>query len=41
MRPVKRGFVNKQRSASKFKKDVGRMKSANLPRTVMRGGWRL
>lgn len=38
---AKRFRVNKQHSASQFKRDVGRTKSANLPRQVMRGGWRL
>lgn len=33
--------VNKVASAGKFRKSVGRTKAANLPRTVMRGGWRL
>lgn len=41
MRPVKRSHVNKATSAHSFKKSVGRTKAANLPRTVMRGGWRL
>lgn len=41
MRPSKRSGVSKRVSAGEFKKNVGRTKSANLPRTVMRGGWRL
>lgn len=38
---MRRVPVNKRASASNFKKSVGRTKAANLPRTVMRGGWRL
>lgn len=38
---MKRFAVNKGHSARKFKRDVSRTKSANLPRQVMRGGWRL
>lgn len=41
MRPTKRGFVNKGKSSGQFKKNVSRTKAANLPRTPMRGGWRL
>lgn len=36
-----RKSVNKSVSAHKFRKSVGRTKAANLPRQVMRGGWRL
>ncbi|UOK21023.1 DNA binding protein [Chifec microvirus UA13_14] len=38
---MKRFGVNKGHSASKFKHNVSRTKAANLPRQVMRGGWRL
>lgn len=38
---MKRVALNKGRSAQKFRNDVRTTKSANLPRTVMRGGWRL
>lgn len=41
MRPIKRNSVNKKHSAKVFKRNVGHTKAANLPRTVMRGGWRL
>lgn len=41
MRPVRRGHVNKHKSAGKFRHAVGKVKAANLPRTPMRGGWRL
>lgn len=41
MRPVKRSFVNKGKSAKQFKGNVARTKGANLPRVPMRGGWRL
>lgn len=37
----KRFGVNKGASAHKFRKQVGHTKAANLPRQVMRGGWRL
>lgn len=40
MRPLKRGFVNKRRSAGKFRRGVGRTKSVNL-KGPMRGGIRL
>lgn len=33
--------LNKAVSAGKFRHSVGRTKLANLPRTVMRGGYRL
>lgn len=36
-----RSHVNKRTSARKFRKQVSRTKAANLPRTIMRGGWRL
>lgn len=38
---MRRHKVNKSSSARKFRSDTQRTKSANLPRTVMRGGWRL
>lgn len=41
MRVSKRSPVHKGASASQFRKGVQRTKAANLPRTVMRGGWRL
>lgn len=33
--------VSKRSSAHHFKNNVQRTKAANLPRTIMRGGWRL
>jgi len=41
MSPSKRRPVNKYRSASKFKRQVGRSKAANMSTNPMRGGWRL
>lgn len=41
MRPLKRGFVNKSRSAGKFRRDSQHSKAANMARAPMRGGWRL
>lgn len=41
MRPLKRGFVSKGRSAAKFRKGIRKTKAANLPQGQMRGGWRL
>lgn len=41
MRPVKRSGVNKAASAAQFRGNTTRTKAANLPRTPMRGGWRL
>lgn len=38
---MKRFMVNKGHSAKQFRGNVGRTKSANMPRQVMRGGWRL
>lgn len=38
---MKRHRVNKAHSASKFKHSISRTKAANLPRSVMRGGYRL
>lgn len=41
MKPLSRSPVNKQRSASKFRKHVKHTKAANMQHTPMRGGWRL
>lgn len=41
MRPSSRSMVNKGASSAKFRSNVGKTKAANLPRTPMRGGWRL
>lgn len=41
MKPLSRYGVNKGRSASKFRRNVGKTKKANLRITPMRGGWRL
>lgn len=41
MRPVKRSYVNKGRSARKFRSDSSRTKSANMRPPPMRGGFRL
>ncbi|WNK12496.1 MAG: hypothetical protein [Microvirus sp.] len=41
MRPVKRGHVNKHRSAGKFKHQVSRTHGKNVVAAPMRGGWRL
>lgn len=41
MRPVKRGGVNKFRSARKFRSQSHRTQSRNLRGAPMRGGWRL
>ena len=40
MRPLKRGGVNKRRSARKFRKHTMRTKAANM-QGPNRGGWRL
>lgn len=40
MRPLKRGNVNKKRSARKFRKQSRRTKAANMA-GPNRGGWRL
>lgn len=40
MRPVKRSYVNKHRSARQFRGKVSRTKAANV-KAPMRGGWRL
>lgn len=37
----KRFEVSKAASASKFRGQVSQTKKVNLPRQVMRGGWRL
>jgi len=39
MVPLRRSGVNKGRSAGSFRRNVRRMKAANI--AVMRGGWRL
>ena len=41
MHPFSRHPVNKHRSASKFRGNVGRTKAPNTSLTPMRGGWRL
>lgn len=41
MRPLKRGFVSKSRSASKFRSHVRKTKAPNMNAGVMRGGIRL
>lgn len=41
MKPLKRGFVSKGRSAAKFRSHAGRTKAANMKGQPMRGGWRL
>lgn len=41
MRPVQRGHVNKSKSASRFRRQVGRTKAANIAPPPMRGGIRL
>lgn len=41
MRPLKRGHVNKGRSAGKFRRDSSKTKGANVSKGLMRGGWRL
>lgn len=41
MRPVKRGRVNKFRSANKFRGQSMRSNVRNLRPQPMRGGWRM
>lgn len=41
MRPVKRGRVNKGRSARQFRSQSQRSRVVNLRGSPMRGGWRL
>lgn len=41
MRPLKRKFVSKGRSARKFRSNVSRTKAPNVVMAPMRGGWRL
>jgi len=41
MRPLKRGFVSKGRSAGRFRRNVSRTKGVNLRGAPMRGGIRL
>jgi hypothetical protein len=38
---MKRYPVNKAKSAKQFHHQLNRTKAANVPRTIMRGGWRL
>lgn len=38
---ARRHMVNKRKSAHHFKNNVQHTKSANINRTIMRGGWRL
>lgn len=41
MRPSKRKPVNKGKSASKFRSQVGKTKARNVMAGLARGGWRL
>ena len=41
MKPLKRRPVSKVKSASNFKRNVGKTKAANVAPTPMRGGYRL
>lgn len=41
MRPVKRSYVSKGSSASKFRRNVSRTKAVNTASAPQRGGWRL
>lgn len=41
MKPLSRSYVNKRKSAGKFKKHVRHTKAANMKLNPMRGGWRL
>lgn len=41
MRPLKRKFTDKKKSARKFNKHAGKTKAANLRTSPMRGGYRL
>jgi hypothetical protein len=41
MRPLRRGGVNKGRSAGKFRRNVSRTHPRNVRGAVMRGGIRL
>lgn len=41
MRPLSRGYVNKGRSAGKFRGQMRRTKAPNVSQGLMRGGWRL
>jgi len=40
MKPVSRHNVSKSRSAGKFSRSTRYTKTANIPVTPMRGGWR-
>lgn len=41
MTPLRRGGVNKGRSARQFRRSVNQTKAANMAAAPMRGGWRL
>jgi len=41
MRPLRRGGVNKRRSAKQFRRSSRRTKAPNMRQAPMRGGWRL
>lgn len=41
MRPLKRNYVSKGKSARSFRKLSTRTKAANMSVNPMRGGWRL
>lgn len=41
MRPVKRGHVNKHKSARQFRHKTSRVHGKNMGVMPMRGGWRL
>lgn len=41
MRPSRRGYVNKGRSAGRFRGHSSRTKAPNMRSGLMRGGWRL
>lgn len=41
MRPLRRGFVNKRKSAGRFRRHSNRTKSLNMKAAPMRGGIRL
>lgn len=38
---MRRHFVNKHKSAKKFRKNVSQVKAANVSGALARGGWRL
>lgn len=41
MRPVKRSYVNKGRSARRFRSNTMRTRAANIRPPAMRGGYRM